>query len=59
MQRGISAAEKQELQWQQLLARGRVFANLVSLMLRREMASWILFDNPWPIIDIPPMVIHL
>ena len=32
-QRGISAAEKQDLQRQQLLAGGRAFAILVSLML--------------------------
>ena len=57
-QRGISTAEKQELQRQQLLAGGRAFAILVSLMLRRGMASRIPFDNPRPIIDIPPMVMH-
>ena len=57
-QRGISAAGKQELQWQQLLAGGRAFVILVSLMLRRGMASQIPFDNPRPIIDIPLMVMH-
>ena len=57
-QRGASATEKEELQWQQLLAGKRAFAILVSLMLRRGMASRIPFDNPHPIIDIPPMVMH-
>ena len=58
LQRGASAAEKQQLQEQQLLAGRRAFSILFSLMLRRGMASRIPFDNQQPIIDIPPMVMH-
>jgi hypothetical protein len=33
----------------------RAFAVLCTLMLRRTMVSHILFKNPMPIINIPPM----